>query len=433
MYYIQHHDCGLCTIFHNYAKRNLSKEFNIMQIQSKNIINKEIRRTLQLADLLKKKSFFLFGPRGIGKSYLIRQQLTSPKTEAVVFLDLLDDRIFNRLSISATNIESIVKGDLGNRKIKPEKIWVVIDEVQKIPLLLDEVHRLIELYGWRFLLTGSSSRKLKQGGANLLGGRARSIQLNPLCYGEIETKDSDIERRLLYGALPFVYLSKEPEQELYAYRNLYIKEEIKAEALCRDIPKFSKFMEGAALCSGELINFEKIGRDYGISASTVREYYAILEETFMGFMLEPWIHSKKRKAISKSKFYLFDLGVFHSFLETKALNKHTDLFGRSLEHWIIQEVKAYIEYKCMLLKLGYWKSVNRQEVDLTIGEEIAVEIKSTEKASSKHLRGLKTLREENVFKHFYLVSCDPISTVQEDIHCLHCLEFLKRLWNKQII
>lgn len=399
----------------------------------KKLINKDIKRTLKLADLLKKKSFFLFGPRGIGKSYLIRQELLSSRSEVVILLDLLDNRIFSRLSTVDSNLENIVKGSLGRREIKPEKVWVVIDEIQKIPLLLDEVHRLIELYGWRFLLTGSSSRKLKQGGTNLLAGRARSIQLHPLSFSEIATEDFDIERRLLYGSLPFVYLAQEPEQELLAYRDLYIKEEIKEEALCRDIPRFTKFMEGVALCSGELINFEKVGRDYGISASTVREYYSILEETFIGFMLEPWRHSKKRKAISKSKFYLFDLGVFHSFLETKVLSKHSDLFGRSLEHWIIQEVKAYIEYKQASLKLGYWKSVNRQEVDLTIGEEIAIEIKSTERASSKHLRGLKTLREEDVFKHFYLISCDPISTVQEGVHCLHCLEFLKRLWTHQIV
>ena len=405
-----------------------------MQVKKvKSIAAKNIPRVLKLADLLKKKSFFLFGPRGIGKSYLIRQELLSARTEAVVYLDLLDDRILSRLSISTANVENIVKGALGRSKTPPNKVWVVIDEIQKIPSLLDEVHRLIELYDWRFLLTGSSARKLKRAGANLLAGRARSMQLNPLCYCEIGAEDFDIERHLLYGALPFVYLSKEPEQELLAYRNLYIREEIKAEALCRDIPKFSRFMEGVAICSGGIINFEKIGRDYGISANTVREYYAILEETFIGFMLEPWRRSRSRKAISKSKFYLFDLGVFHSFLETKTLHKHTDLYGRSIEHWIIQEVKAYVEYKQIPLKIGYWKSVNRQEVDLTIGEEIAIEIKSTEKAAAKHLRGIKALREENVFKHFYLVSFDPINTVQEDVHCLHCIEFLKRLWNDQII
>ena len=404
-----------------------------MKIETRNLADKDVRRAIKLADLLKRKSFFLFGPRGIGKSYLIRQELLSPRSETVVLLDLLDSRVFTRLSVSSSNLESIVKGNLGNQKVVPEKVWVVIDEIQKIPVLLDEVHRLIELYGWRFLLTGSSSRKLKRSGTNLLAGRARSIQLHPLCFDEIKAEGFDIERRLLYGALPFVYFAKEPEQELLAYRNLYIKEEIKEEALCRSIPKFTKFMEGAALCSGNLINFEKIGKDYAISASTVREYYSILEETFIGFMLEPWTHSKKRKAISKSKFYLFDLGVFHSFMGTKALSKHTDLFGRSVEHWIIQELRAYVEYKRMLLKLGYWKSVNRQEVDLTVGEEIAIEIKSTEKISSKHLRGLKALREENVFRHFYLISFDPIAIVQEGVQCLHCVEFLERLWDGQII
>ena len=153
----------------------------------------------------------------------------------------------------------------------------------------------------------------------------------------------------------------------------------------------------------------------------------------MGFRLAPWIGSEKRRAILTPKFYLADLGVFHSLMETKVLSKETDLFERSVKHWIIQELRAYVEYKQIPLKLGYWRPANLQEVDLTVGEEIAIRITSTEQTSSKHLQGIRMLREENVFRQFYLVSLDTIARLLEGVQCLHCVEFLERLWNGQII
>lgn len=394
----------------------------------------DIKRTLQLSSLLRKKSFFLFGPRAVGKSYLIYQDLMSNgrKAKAILF-DLLQHKTYHRLSISHSHLENIVNERISEQKIKNKDVWIVIDEVQKLPQILDEVHRLIEEKGWKFLLTGSSARKLKRGGANLLAGRAWSAYLYPLTYNEIGAGRFNLKRHLLYGGLPFVYLSKEPEEELLAYRSYYLREEVQMEALVKKMPQFSKFLEAAALSSGEIINFTKIGNDYGISPSTIREYYSILEETFIGFFLEPWTKSKKRKAISKAKFYLFDLGVLNSLIEAKSLNFHSNLFGKSFEHWIIQEMRAYLYYKRLFLKMGYWKSVNRQEVDLTIGEEIAVEIKSTRKVSSKHLRNLKALREEKIFKKFFLVSCDSDNTLQDSIYCLHWSEFLRRLWKNQIL
>ncbi|MDE0518653.1 MAG: AAA family ATPase [Bdellovibrionales bacterium] len=393
-----------------------------------------IKRTLQLSALLRKKSFFLFGPRAVGKSYLIQRELISGgKVKKVVLFDLLQYKTFHRLSVSHSHLENIVNERISETKIKNKDVWVVIDEVQKLPQILDEVHRLIEKKGWKFLLTGSSSRKLKRGGANLLAGRAWSAHLYPLTFHEIGAKNFNLNHHLLYGGLPFVHLSKEPEEELLAYRSHYLKEEIQMEALVKKVPQFSRFLEAAAFSSGEILNFTKLGSDYGISPSTIREYYSILEETFVGFFLEPWTKSKKRKAISKAKFYLFDLGVCHSFTETKILNFHSDLFGKSFEHWIIQEMRAYLSYRRLFLKMRYWKSVNRQEVDLTIGEEIAIEIKSTQRVSSKHLRNLKALQEEKIFKKFFLVSCDPDSVLQDDIHCLHWSEFLRRLWKDKIL
>ena len=183
-----------------------------MKIENtRNWVNKNVRRAIKLAGLLKKKSFFLFGARGIGKSYLIHQELLSPRSETVVLIDLLNSRVFTRLSVSSSNLEGIVKVNLGNQKIVPEQVWVVIGEIQKIPVLLDEVDRLVELYGWRFLLACSSARKLKRSGTNLLAGRASSIQLQPLCFDEIKDESFYIERRLRYGALPFVYFAEQPE------------------------------------------------------------------------------------------------------------------------------------------------------------------------------------------------------------------------------
>ena len=393
-----------------------------------------IKRTLHLSSLLRKKSFFLFGPRAVGKSYLIQQELMSGnKRNKIILFDLLQHRTYHRLSVSHSYLENIVNERISEYKIKNKDVWVVIDEVQKLPQILDEVHRLIEKKGWKFLLTESSSRKLKRGGANLLAGRAWSAYLYPLTFHEIGARNFDLKRHLLYGGLPFVCLSTEPEEELLAYRSHYLKEEIQLEALVKKIPQFLRFLEAAALSSGGILNFTKLGNDYGISPSTIREYYSVLEETFIGFFLEPWTRSKKRKAISKAKFYLFDLGVLNSLTETKSLNFHSDLFGKNFEHWIIQEMRACLYYKRLFLKMGYWKSVNRQEVDLTVGEEIAIEIKSTKKVSSKHLRNLKALQEEKVFKKFFLVSCDPDNTLQENIHCLHWSEFLRHLWGNRIL
>ena len=394
----------------------------------------DIKRILQLSSLLRKKSFFLFGPRAVGKSYLIQQELMSGgRRNQVILFDLLQHKTYHRLSVSHSHLENVVNERISEHKIKDENIWIVIDEVQKLPQILDEVHRLIEKKGWKFLLTGSSSRKLKRGGANLLAGRAWSSYLYPLTFHEIGAGNFNLKRHLLYGGLPFVHLSKDPEEELLAYRSHYLKEEIQMEALVKKVPQFLRFLEAAALASGEILNFTKLGNDYGISPSTIREYYSILEETFIGFFLEPWTKSKKRKAISKAKFYLFDLGVLNSLAETRDLNFHSNLFGKSFEHWIIQEMRAYLYYKRLFLKMGYWKSINRQEVDLTVGEEVAIEIKSTQKVSSKHLRNLKALKEEKVFKKFFLVSCDPDNTLQANIHCLHWSEFLRRLWGNRIL
>src|SRR5579872_3505309 len=236
-------------------------------------------RQLNLPDLLQKKSFFLLGPRATGKSYLIETQLAGQ----AVILDLLRSGLYLRLSASPWELENLIDAGLSAKKHK----IIVIDEIQKIPGLLDEVHRLIEKRKFRFLLTGSSARKLKHGHANLLAGRAWTANLYPLSFSEIP--HFDLEHYLRFGGLPAIYGSSDPVEELHAYVQTYLYEEIQAESLVRKLPQFSRFLTVSALANGQMLNFAQIASDCGVPASTVREYYSILQDTLIGFMLTPWV------------------------------------------------------------------------------------------------------------------------------------------------
>jgi predicted AAA+ superfamily ATPase len=323
----------------------------------------EIDRQLKIAPLLAKKSFFLFGPRATGKSTLIRQQLADIAT----VIDLLDSRIFLKLSDSPYELESLIAAD--NRDI------VVIDEIQRIPELLNEVHRLIEAKKLTFLLTGSSARKLRRGQANLLAGRVWETRMFPLIHREIP--DFNLDRFLRYGGLPAVYLSEYPEEELDAYVNTYLKEEIMAEGLIRRFPPFSRFLKTIALANGEMINFTKLANDCQVPPSTVTEYVGLLEDTLVGFLLPAWTESKKRKAIKTGKFYFFDPGITHMLAGTETLDRNSNLYGKSYEQFICMELRAYLSYRRNKLPLMYWKSKNGHEVDFLLGTKTAIEVKAS--------------------------------------------------------
>ncbi len=209
----------------------------------------------------------------------------------------------------------------------------IIDEVQKLPEILDEVPNLIEENSFRFLLAGSSTRKLKRQNANMLGGRAGSAALFPLTWFEIQGTQLNLDRALRYGTIPRIYLAENADEELYAYVDLYLKEEIQAEALVRSLPNFSRVLKLAALASSEQINYANIASDLGLSAKTIKEYYEILQDTLLGFELPVWKSGRKRKTSSTAKYFLFDLGVIHTLTGTKALDRNSDLFGRSFEHF----------------------------------------------------------------------------------------------------
>jgi len=384
---------------------------------------KSYQRQLKLLPLLQKKSFFLLGPRATGKSFLIKKELD----HKAVILNLLRSDLYLKLTSAPWELEGIINALREQNKTD----FIVIDEIQKIPLLLDEVHRLIEERHFRFLLTGSSARKLKRGQANLLAGRAWTAHLYPLSFSEIP--DFDLERYLRYGGLPAVYSSNDPLEELNAYVHTYLYEEIQAEGLVRKLPQFSRFLVTAALSNGQMLNFAQIANDTSIPASTVREYYSILEDTLLGFMLTPWTKSKKRKAISTAKFYLFDTGICHTLAQTQTLDRNSNLYGHSLEHWICLELQSYLSYRRINQPLHYWGTTHQQEVDFLIDDALAIEVKATKKITSNDLKNLKLLQEEKLINKFFLVSQDPIESKQGNIHCLHWKTFMQLLWSDQLI
>ncbi|MDQ8039648.1 MAG: ATP-binding protein [Rickettsiella sp.] len=378
-----------------------------------------IKRTLDIKPLLEKKSHFLFGPRGIGKSSLIKHNLGN----SALVIDLLHSETYMRLLANPSQLELMIQLD--------RRSFVVIDEIQRVPELLNEVHRLIEKEHMHFILTGSSARKLKRQGVNLLAGRARQAELYPLTYHELS--HFNLLHYLQYGGLPMVSLSEEPKEDLEAYVHTYLEEEIKAEALVQKLPAFSRFLQLSALTSGTTLNFSSIANDAGVSNTTLREYYQILEDTFLGFFVLPWQHSVKRKAISTARFYYFDTGVKNRLAGITAIPEETDLFGQAFEQFIAMELRAYLSYSRKRLPLCFWRTREGQEVDFIVGDQVAIEVKATKKIAAKHLKGLKALIQEKKIKNYYLISQDPIALKQENIYVLPWETFVRRLWNDEIL
>lgn len=376
----------------------------------------DFQRLLDLPALLGKKSFFLFGPRATGKSFLVHRQLGS----RALVIDLLRSDVAFRLSADPSFLEALV----GERR-GPD-VWIVIDEVQKLPGLLDEIHRLIESRGLRFLLTGSSARKLRRGQANLLAGRAWTAHLYPLTSAEIPR--FDLPRFLRWGGLPPVVAGADPAEELGAYVRTYVQEEIQAEGFVRRLPPFSRFLASAALMNGQMLNFAQIASDAGVPAATVREYYDLLDDTLVGFLLPAWAKSKKRKAISTGKFYFFDTGVTHTLAGTQTLDRNSDLYGRSFEQWVGMEVRAWLGYRRRNDALCYWRSVHQHEVDFVVGDHTAIEAKATRKVTARDLHGLHAIAEERRFRHLILVSEDRMEVRRGAIRCIPWQTFVAELW-----
>lgn len=382
-----------------------------------NIMVNSFKRTLSLPSLLGSSSHFLFGPRSIGKTYLIKKQLPHAK-----IYDLLDSDVFGRLARRPKT--------LGEELSSADKL-VVIDEIQKLPVLLDEVHRLMETRGTRFLLTGSSARKLRHGGSNLLGGRARQAHLYPLCFPEIPR--FDLVTYLNRGGIPRILPLEDYEAELRGYADLYLREEITAEALVRNISQFARFLDVIALQNGEELNYEGIASDCGVPARTLHNYVQILEETLIGFPVHSFRATKKRKAITRSKFYLFDVGVTNIMAQRGEIKPRSELFGKCFEHFLFLELRAYLGYRRLPQALQYWRSTTGFEVDCVIGDRLALEFKASDAVTERHLRGLKALREEGLVRNFAVISQDPELRVVDGITIYPWRKFLEALWADKIL
>ncbi len=379
---------------------------------------KTYKRVLNLPKLLAKKSFFLFGPRSTGKTTLIKDSLPGAS-----LYDLLHPETYRRLAKRPSLIEEEHRGD-GN--------VVAIDEIQKFPSLLDEVHRLIEKGGYTFLLTGSSARKIRQKGVNLLAGRARWAALFPLVSKEIH--DFQLLQYLNRGGLPQVYGNPDYAEELESYTALYIREEVQHEALTRNIGYFCEFLDAMALSNGCEVSYQGLARDLQISAGTLKNYIGILDDTLIGFPLPGYTKTKKRKAVARFKYYFFDLGVTNVLCRRGEIKEKSELFGRALEHFMMLEMRAFLSYTRQNLPMSYWRSTSHFEVDLIVGNAVAIEIKSTDMVQDKHLKGLRALKQEGLIEAYLIVSLDKsYRTTHDGIHIVPWQFFLEKLWKGEIL
>jgi predicted AAA+ superfamily ATPase len=384
-------------------------------MNKKNLIHR-----IQKIDLPADRSAFLWGPRRAGKTTLLKQQFPD-----ACWIDLLDYDFFFSLNQNPKRLREIVKAQ--------DSKLVIIDEVQKIPSLMDEIHWLIENLDYSFIMSGSSARKLRRGNVNLLGGRAWRFELYPLVTREIG--EFDLNKALLSGFLPSHFLSDNCEMDLKAYTGDYLKEEIQAEALTRNLPAFSRFLTSAAMTNGMLLNYSNAARDAGVAVKTIREYYQILEDTLIGRQLMPWNKSKKRRMIETAKFFFFDVGIVSSLLGYKSITPGTNEYGRFFEHFILQECWAYRHYSKKDFPVSYWRTASGSEVDLILGEaEAAIEIKSSENAGNIRTKGLHLFEEENKIKKKIIVSRDPVpKKLDSGILIMPWNHFCDQLWNGDII
>ena len=363
---------------------------------------------------------FLLGARQTGKSTLLKKSF--PNT---IYYDLLNTDIRKRFQKSPDLLREVLQN-------KPEGTLVIIDEIPKVPELLDEAHWLITNRNIRFILCGSSARKLKKQSSNTLGGRAIPTYLYPLVSAEIE--DFDIYRAIQNGMIPRHYMIENATRRLKAYVDIYLKEEIKEEALVRDIISFERFLEVAAICNGEILNYENIATDCGVSAKTVAAYFQILYDTLVGYEIQAYTKHIKRKLVQAPRFYYFDVGIVNYLMNRTNLKRGTDEFGHAFEHLVIQELIAYLGYTESNERLTYWRTYTGIEVDAVIGDaRIAIEIKSTDEVQTRHKKNLKIFAEEHPDARKIIVSFDKMTRESNGIEMIYIQDFFRMLWKGEII
>lgn len=377
----------------------------------------------------KNRSFLLLGPRMTGKSTWLKHEF-----KTALKIDLLEEHVFlNYLS----DPQLLRQEALAHHKKKPDD-WVLIDEIQRVPSLLNEVHYLIENHGIKFGLTGSSARKLRRSGANLLAGRATELRLFPLTTIELG-EAFDLNSALRWGTLPPVCTSdlEDKKDILRSYASLYLKEEIQIEGLVRNLPSFSKSLRLAAESIAQEVNYSRISKETGVASKTIAGYYSILEDTFIGFLLPPWSSTVRKELAGSPKFYFFDNGVTNALRENLTDPPTGDIYGALFEQWVIQQVRAILHYRSFEGSISYWKVRGGKEVDLILSRGskpvLAVEIKSTSRPGVSDFSGLVSFSEEYPKVPGVVVSNQPKATLSGPYEGIPVLEFLERLWNGEWI
>ena len=390
-------------------------------------------RRLSIA-LPERQSAFLWGARKTGKSTFLRQVFPGSLSFDFLRTDLL---------IAFTTRPALLREQLLARSPAELALPVILDEVQKVPALLDEVHGLIEGRSLRFVLCGSSARKLKRGRANLLGGRAWRYEMLPLVSAEFPgTADGeggkegmDLLRALNNGLIPSHYLSFNPRKSLEAYVRDYLKEEVFDEGLTRNVPAFSRFFEALGYCHGELINHANIARDCGVDAKTVKEYFQILCDTLLGRLVLPYKKRQERQVISKApKFYLFDVGVAGAVSKRRIVEPRGDLFGRAFEHLVLMELVAHASYSELAYDIHFWRTKAGVEVDFILGDgEVAIEVKGTSRVDDRDLRGLRLFGETHRPRLAIVVCNEAAERVVDGIRIVPWRQFFRDLWAGEIL
>ena len=378
-------------------------------------------RRLDLASDLRNRSVFLFGPRQTGKTTWLKALFP----HAPVF-NLLRGEVFLRLSREPGRLRQELAA------VPRSPAPVIIDEIQKLLSLLDEVHDLIESRGLQFVLAASSPAKLRRGGVNLLGGRARIRRLFP--FVSAEAPNWDLMRAVNVGGIPSIWFSDDPVEDLRAYCGSYLQLEIQAEGLVRGVEPFSRFLTAAALACGQQVVFERLASDAAVPARTVREYFQVLEDTLVGTLLQPFTPKRaRRKPVSHAKFYLFDVGVANVLAGTTRIEAGSAAFGRALEHLVFCELSARLGYSRDARPLTFWRTADGSEVDFVVGDSVAIEVKASGAVARRDLVGLRRLAEEVPLRRRILVCSESAPRIVDGIELLPVEEFLAALWNGAIL
>ena len=391
----------------------VDKVYNGIRFSTLRVIMENISRIFEFPS----GSFFLFGPRGTGKSTLLKRRLPD-----ALYIDLLNPERYRLLQARPERLNELMAGS-------PAAQTIVIDEIQRVPELLNVVHAALEGPGNpRFILTGSSARKLRRGGTNLLGGRAANCHLHP--FMACELSEFDVDEAMRWGLVPLVRDSSNPEETLSGYANLYLEQEVQAEGLTRNIGAFSRFMEAMSFSHGAVLNTSAVSRECEIERRTVVNYVEILEDLLLGFLLPVFKRRAKRRTVSHPKFYYFDAGVFRSLRPRGPLDSNAEIYGASLEGLVAQHLRAWIDYSTGRHQLSYWRTRGGSEVDFVIYGEtgfFALEVKHAQRFDSTDLRGLKAFREEYPEAETALIYRGNERRRVDDIWCIPAQEFLSGL------